>query len=184
VKVFCKAGGPVPGQSPLLHTKDGLLLISHEAKIRPIGDSKFDGKAASVACKELYKNPNVVSWEAGQDCGTSEDTEYWISDVQCDDSSLRISDCAHTDWNKATTSGKDKCVKIECKGQKDPDNDKENAKPVPVHDSLTAVLSIKYKGETRAFCDDAFDDDTAQVVCSQLYENPAFLRYNLGQTCT
>ena len=62
IKLYCRAGGPKVDASPLVHGSNGILSILHEGSIKAVCDIPFNSVSASVACRELYSNPNVLSF--------------------------------------------------------------------------------------------------------------------------
>ena len=78
VHVFCRAGGPRTGASPLLHGNTGILSILHEGEVRNVCGHEWTDVNAEIACTELYANRQVISWEAGQTC---QNEQFWIDNV-------------------------------------------------------------------------------------------------------
>jgi len=52
-----------------------------------------------------------------------------------------------------------------------------------VQNAVTGILSLNYQGETRAVCDDHFDETGAQVACLELHGDPTVIEYSHGHAC-
>lgn len=70
----------------------------------------------------------------------------------------------------STDCGKKNCVKLFCAGGGP--KSKAGYSPIIKIDS-DGLLSIVHNNEEKSWCMDGFDKNTANMVCSKLYDNPS-----------
>jgi len=63
----------------VVHGSDASLNIIYNYELKSLcGDSKFNDFTASVACWELYNNPQVLRWSVGHTCTHP---GFWLENV-------------------------------------------------------------------------------------------------------
>ncbi len=53
-----------------------------------------------------------------------------------------------------------------------------------LQDNQTGIVSFTYKGEERALCDSGFTQNSAEVVCLELYGKKDVLSFSKARPCS
>jgi hypothetical protein len=175
--VFCLADGPKPPFGQLVHNQlSGVLSITYDKQPKAICSGTFGDDEANVACFELYGDTEFISYSQGHQC---DHESFWLDGISCQGDETGIQDCAHFSWGLSSCDHTVECIQLFCsKG-----GPKPIVPPKLSHSTATAVLSITYIGESRAVCDQGFDDDAAAVACFELYGTKIFRSYSKGLRC-
>lgn len=69
------------------------ILLSHDGEVRPVCDDGFGMEEAQVACRQLGHQGAT-----GYSTVTGNTDEFWLDDVVCTGTELRLDDCQHLAW--------------------------------------------------------------------------------------
>ena len=96
--------------------------------------------------------------------------DFWLDDMGCTGEENKLAECqGYYGWGYHNCY-EDECVRLVCEEL-----------PVPEVSTLvhgaTGILSLTYKGETKAICDDGWGETASAIACKELYGNPEFYSY-------
>jgi hypothetical protein len=75
------------------------IMLQHDGEWRPVCDDLFGMNEANVACRQLGF-AGATSYQTV----TGQTNDFWLDDVQCNGSELRLDDCRHAGWGRENCS--------------------------------------------------------------------------------
>ncbi|XP_060587613.1 deleted in malignant brain tumors 1 protein-like, partial [Ruditapes philippinarum] len=136
---------------------EGRLEVWHDGSWGTVCDDEFDALSASVVCRMLnYQQTNSLVFKSAYfGAGT---LPIHLDDVKCTGTETILSQCQHKGWGKHNCGHNDD-VGISC---------------VPVRlvngsDQYEGRLEVWHEGSWGTVCDDAFDMQSATIVCKMLH---------------
>lgn len=87
--------------------------------------------------------------------------------------------CTHTPYGTHNCNPATECVRLYCsEGGPRPEV------PLTLTHHSSGILNAVYNGETRAICDDAFNENSASVACFELYGDRGVHSWSGSHRCT
>lgn len=91
-----------------LRSSSGFVEVFYMGEWRPVCDDGFDMQAANVACRQLgYSSATSYMRVEGSS------STFWLDDLMCDGTELRLADCRHPGWGIENCSSYE-CVQVVC----------------------------------------------------------------------
>lgn len=105
-----------------------------------------------------------------QFCEGLDTVDFWLDDLSCTGEESDLAQCqGYSGWG-FHNCGSNECIRLACDEPEVPETSSL------VH-GTTGVLSLTFRGETRAICDDAWGETDSSVACGELYGNPDFFSF-------
>ncbi len=96
--------------------------------------------------------------------------------MRCEGTEASLLHCNHSELGQTNCKVKSDCVQVYCvAGGPQP--------PAVLTHNSDGIVSLTYDGQARAVCDTGFTDETAHVICLELYGAPEFHSYSHGHQC-
>ncbi|MBX7192778.1 MAG: scavenger receptor cysteine-rich domain-containing protein [Sandaracinaceae bacterium] len=151
-----------------------VIALERNGEIRPVCDDGFGIEEANVACRQMgFQGARSYSTVNGWM------NDFWLDDVVCQGSELRLDDCAHEGWGDHNcSSGETQAVSCigaatepVFEGPSDAVAAGPSGMPLPPEQNVTGTpltILLMHDGVLRPVCDDGFGIEEANVACRQL----------------
>ena len=160
------SGARVATEGDVLIDTSNAVMIYHSGEWRYVCDDSWGIGDAEVVCRQL----GLGSASSAPRTIEIPSDHFWLDDVECSGSELRLSDCSASSWgseNCATSEG----AGAICTGSSSSLTERRQLQSATEGDvrieSDNAVM-IYHSSEWRYVCDDSWGTRDADVVCRQL----------------